>query len=198
MNFNQTICDKLKTNDYRLVVGEYLDASVFILLTAEPNPKIGLVKRSKDVSLHPGEIALPGGMYDKSDSSLIDTAYRETYEEVFISKNDIQLLGKMGHYLTSTNIRVTPYIGFINPSNTPTPASREIDKVYMVPISKLIEQSYSGNQEIHINDKKNLTEYFVFEDITIWGVTGRIICEFLNKCYDTNYQIKNLPDGMLS
>ena len=61
----------------------FLEASVLIpILTFKKDLEILLTKRSNNLKNHPGQIAFPGGKKDKSDSSPIETALRETQEEV--------------------------------------------------------------------------------------------------------------------
>jgi len=45
---------------------------------------------------HSGEVSFPGGSEEPGDKSMIDTALRETYEEMGIERNRIEVLGQIG------------------------------------------------------------------------------------------------------
>ncbi len=57
-------------------------------------PSILLTKRSIYLKNHAGEISFPGGKFSPStDKSFLDTAIRETYEEIGIKINKKQIIG---------------------------------------------------------------------------------------------------------
>ena len=71
----------------------FLEASVLIpILTFKKDLEILLTKRSNNLKNHPGQIAFPGGKKDKSDSSSIETALRETQEEVGLNPKNVEII----------------------------------------------------------------------------------------------------------
>ncbi len=59
-------------------------------------------------------ISFPGGMRDREDESLCDTALREVEEEIHLEKNCVQMLGHLHDVPDrSRTIRVRPFIGFV-------------------------------------------------------------------------------------
>ena len=67
-------------------------AAVAVALTDEAEPHLLLIRRSLNLSLHPGEIALPGGKLEPTDANLAAAALREAWEEVALPPAEFQLL----------------------------------------------------------------------------------------------------------
>ena len=64
-------------------------SAVLILLHPDKeNIYISLIKRVTDGSKHSGQIALPGGKFEKEDTNITETALRETEEEIGQAKID--------------------------------------------------------------------------------------------------------------
>ena len=72
--------------------------------------KLLLTKRSNSLELHPGEISLPGGRKDKDDFDLRDTALRELEEEVGIHRDQVEIVGELGFFVTNSNFKIFAFI----------------------------------------------------------------------------------------
>ena len=58
-------------------------ASVLIpLLESEGETYVMLTRRSSEMRSHPGQISFPGGKQDSDDEDPLQTALRETHEEI--------------------------------------------------------------------------------------------------------------------
>lgn len=142
------------------------------------------IKRS-DVEWDPfsGHMAFPGGKNEKEDKDLLETAYRETLEETGIDlKINGQLLGRLDdckpNNPTARNIVVTPYISYLDKKVSIIP-NYEVDEALWIPISHLKDES---NLEIlyKSRDGKIIEDYnYRFNDYVIWGMTGRVLHQFL-------------------
>ncbi|KAJ7257945.1 NUDIX hydrolase domain-like protein [Mycena haematopus] len=89
-------------------------------------PGILLQVRSRSMRTHSGEVSFPGGKVDESlDLSLLDTALRETFEEMSIPKDKIELLGSIGPPEKSLRgDTVWPFVGFVH-KNTERSSTNE-------------------------------------------------------------------------
>ena len=137
-----------------------------------------LTRRTEDVQTHKGQISFPGGMREDNED-LAQTALRETFEEVGIEENRIEILGRFHDYLSITRFRVTPFAGFINGPFTTIPQIREVAEILRVPFgvftdpSRLrIEKNISTNLEPNVY-------FYSYGAHQIWGLTARIIKEFI-------------------
>src|SRR5512137_1207762 len=91
-----------------------------------------LTRRTEEVETHKGQISFPGGMRHDGES-LEGTALRETFEEVGIEEGRIEILGRFNEYLSSTNSRVAPFVGFLGAPFVPRPQESEVAEILYVP-----------------------------------------------------------------
>src|SRR5262245_55198824 len=98
-----------------------------------------LTKRSDGLPTHKGQIAFPGGRMDAKDPDEIATALRESYEEIGIRPNDVQILGKLDQMTAGYGFVVTPIVGVIPPRCAFRIDAMETAAVASVPIDSLMK-----------------------------------------------------------
>ncbi len=138
-----------------------------------------LTRRTEEVQTHKGQISFPGGMRE-GEENLLKTALRETFEEVGIEERSIETLGRFHDYLSITGYRVTTFVGFISGPVTVKPHVREVAEVLQVPIRIFLDP---GRLRIEKSTRmKNEPElyYYSYGSHEIWGLTARIIKDFLD------------------
>lgn len=138
-----------------------------------------LTKRSDRVEHHKGQISFPGGMCDPTDETFLATALRETYEEIGIKPEDVEVLGTLDDARTSTGFLITPFVGLI-PYPYPLKLSLdEVAEVIHVPLSFLLDLTNFKEERI----EKDGTVYHIFscsyKEHWIWGATAKIIKRFV-------------------
>ena len=160
-------------------------AAVMVLLY----PKDGeycilLNKRSEQVEHHKGEISFPGGARDPEDRDSLETALRETEEEMGIKRGDITVLGEMDEVATRSGFRVQVFAGTIGFPYTFNPSAIEIAEVLEFPIPALLDPA-NRRTETRWEDGKPVTSYsYVHEEHVVFGATARILqrcIEFLEE-----------------
>lgn len=138
------------------------------------------IRRSTDGGVHSGQIGFPGGQQEPTDDNLLETALRETYEEVGIAPSTIIPLGALSPvYIAVSNFEVAPFVGFWH---SPSPLSLSINEVEMaieLPIAKLFDPSTKTNVNLRTpaNLYRNVNAYGPSKDIVIWGATALMIAE---------------------
>jgi len=90
------------------------------------------------MNTHSGQIAFPGGKVDPEDGSKQATALREAQEEVGLDARHVQVVGELPTYVTGTSFWVTPVVGLVSPDFRLRPNSEEVDDVFEVPLSFLM------------------------------------------------------------
>ncbi len=118
-----------------------------------------------------GDIGLPGGKHKLEDGNLLNTAIRETLEEVNIDLRKHKLLGDLP-YVTSSifrNLKIKPFIFFLE-GNEKIKKGEEIEQVFWIPLSSL------QKKRIMISKIKKRRMAFIYNDLVIWGLTFRILC----------------------
>lgn len=138
-----------------------------------------LIKRSNYSGVHSGQISLPGGKFDKNDSSLKETALRECGEELGINidlKKDLFALTPL--YIPPSNFIVTPYLAYENFYPKFNPDSREVALHIEISIEEL--KKLKIEKKILINEYQNdsLIPCYTYKGHIIWGATAMILSEF--------------------
>lgn len=138
------------------------------------NGKLGLLYtlRSNKVSMNRGQVSFPGGMKDKKDSTLEDTALRETEEELNITKNNIQIWGS-GNLIKRKHISVMPVLGFIGnvEPNSLKINKNEVEEAFVQPLEKLCDPNLCRYTQFRSN--YTLPTYLGGSH-KIWGLTAVI------------------------
>ncbi|MCF2946596.1 CoA pyrophosphatase [Paraglaciecola aquimarina] len=141
--------------------------------------------RAKHLKHHGGQISFPGGKQETSDSNLLDTALRETAEEVGIQREQIDIIGQLPVYRTITGFEVTPYIGFVTPTSKLILDENEVHSTFEVPLEFLIDQT---NHFVHMVNRKNIPHpvYFIpWQEHNIWGATAAFVRTLSNHLQHT-------------
>jgi 8-oxo-dGTP pyrophosphatase MutT (NUDIX family) len=156
--------------------------SVVILLYEEDGRiKFPLIKRPTYNGAHSNQVSLPGGKAEPSESYL-QTALRETEEEIGINRHEIRVVGTLSDLLViPSNFLVTPVIAFAQQPKF-VPDQREVVKILHADLNLFLEGK-------NIREKKFVapggfelqTPYFSLEDEEeemVWGATAMILNEF--------------------
>lgn len=136
-------------------------------------------KRTEHLRQHAGQISFPGGRRDPQDQDLLETALRESEEEIGLARSDVQVLGELDDMMTVTQYRITPYVGVIPYPYQYRVNADEIDRLLEIPLSKLSDPTILQIQyREFFRDKIPVYYYHVGAD-SIWGATARIVKNFL-------------------
>ena len=165
---------------------KYKKAGVLILLKKDIGSnefRILFTKRSSKLSTHSGEVSFPGGMWEEKDSSLFDTVMRESNEEIGLKKNNVMDLGRMNYLLSRHKVEVNPFVGYLE-NNQELIGNFEIDEIFDVPVSFLLNNNNILYKEFKRNDLRISMPSWVYNGNRIWGLTALITADFLNMCFD--------------
>jgi len=141
---------------------------------------IVFTKRSDNVRYHKGEISFPGGVFDERDLELERTALRETYEEIGLSENDVQIIGVLDDIITITQFIVTPFVGLFSYPYPFKLSLFEIAELIEVPVSALRNENCFSEREIIRGTQKEVVLTYQYQHHIIWGATARILKQFLD------------------
>lgn len=138
-------------------------------------PSVLLTRRAARLKHHPGQISFPGGKQDEGDASPLAAALREADEEIGLPSDRVTILGQFDSHETVTNFLVTPFVGLIDPDFEPRIDRTEVDEVFEVPLSFLVDPA---NLQIHqFTRLGHQRSYFAipFGPHYIWGATARML-----------------------
>ena len=154
----------------------FLEASVLIpILTFKKDLEILLTKRSNNLKNHPGQIAFPGGKKEKFDSSPIETALRETEEEVGLSQHLVEIVASLPTHKTATGFIINPYIGIISQPFKETLRCGEVDEVFTVPFDHILNEKNFSIQTRKWNGAQRKYYAVPYGPYYVWGATARIL-----------------------
>jgi mutator protein MutT len=149
-------------------------AAVLIGIVEHDEPTVLLTQRAAHLSDHPGQVAFPGGKIDKGETPL-EAAMREAYEEVGLEKSFVDPVGYLDVYVTSRNYRIVPTLAHVRPGFDLTLNTQEVDNVFEVPLSFLMNPA---NHQRQSRDYRGVKRHFwamPFGERYIWGVTAGIL-----------------------
>ena len=154
----------------------FLEASVLIpILTFKKDLEILLTKRSNSLKNHPGQIAFPGGKKDQIDSSPIETALRETQEEVGLNPKNVEIIASLPSHKTATGFVIKPYLGLINQPFSETLRQGEVDEIFTVPYEYILNEKNFSIQTRKWNGSQRSYYVVPYGPYYIWGATARIL-----------------------
>ncbi|NLK38541.1 MAG: CoA pyrophosphatase [Epulopiscium sp.] len=189
-------------------IGKYLHASVMVLLFPV-NGRLHILfsKRSLQLKHQPGDICFPGGRQEGNETPL-ETALRETWEELGIPSHCIQVLGQTDYIITTAGAIVTPFVGYVrNVSIDDIPFnSDEVEDIFTVPISYFKEtepeihylylqptteddfpyEYIFGGKEYPFARPKVPELFYHYCGKVIWGMTAMITHHVVNLLYPSN------------
>ncbi len=150
-------------------------ATLMLLVEKEQGVEMLLTRRAMHLKKHSGQISFPGGRIDKEDASAEQAALRETFEEIGIASNSIQLLGQLPDFFTGTGFLMKPFVGMLKPDYVLSINREEVDEVFSVPLSFLLNPNHHFLHKVTVDE--GLREYFSmpWQDYFIWGATAAVI-----------------------
>jgi len=154
-------------------------AAVLILLYLVDNEiYFFLTKRTDELKHHKGQISLPGGTQEGNEK-LIDTALRETQEEIGINKTSISIIGTITPlFVPVTGFMIYPFIGYSLNKLNPKPDPVEVATIFSVNISDLLNKENQTTEQRNIRGYDVQVPYFKLNDYQVWGATSMILSEF--------------------
>ena len=145
------LSDRLKRSPSPGINGrdEYLQTAVIALLAGEGDD-LALVFEKRSAKIRQGgEICFPGGRFDpQHDSSFMDTALRETSEELGIPESSIEVFGALDTVLAPMGTLVEAFVGRTDLAPEQfKPNPDEVERAFTVPLSfflKTIPEEYAA------------------------------------------------------
>lgn len=154
------------------------------------------IRRSKnEKDRHSGQVAFPGGACDKNDTDAIDTALRETREEVGIRRDKIRIVGVLPDYETISYFRVTPVVGLLQWPCTMKLQESEVARAFTIPLDWLLDSSHYELRERRPNEhdkkqtaadttrepgRRQIAYFDEYDGELLWGASARITLNFLH------------------
>lgn len=163
--------------EFRLPEGRKLRAAgVLVPVQLAPGgARVILTKRSSALKHHPGQIAFPGGKVDDTDTDVVAAALREAHEEIGLAPSNVQVLGTLAGHETVTGFDVIPVLGHVRDDFEPRPEPGEVDEVFSVPLSHLMDPAHYSIQYRRWRGQRRYYFTVPYGPYYVWGATARIL-----------------------
>ena len=139
-----------------------------------------LTRRSDELRHHRGEISFPGGRVEESES-LVEAALREAHEEIALDPGDVRVIGRLDPHATFvSNSLIVPIVGVVRGRPVFRAQTGEVSRILVVPLRDLADDA-SYHNEWWVSPRGTLNiHFFLLDDETIWGATGRILRQLID------------------
>jgi 8-oxo-dGTP pyrophosphatase MutT (NUDIX family) len=140
-----------------------------------------LVRRSeREGDPWSGHMALPGGHAQPEDADLLQTARRETLEEVGIDLASAELLGQLDDVspMRSSDMTVRPFVFWAESPHRIT-LSEEVAEVLWVPLDALASDALRTTREVQVRGSTLRVPAYVIDERVVWGMTYHLLERFL-------------------
>lgn len=142
-----------------------------------------LTQRTDHLNDHPGQISFPGGRAEARDDGPVDTALRETEEEIGLERRHIEVVGLLDVYETVTGFSVTPVVGLVTPGFSLTLDEFEVAEAFEVPLAFVLDPD---NHERHSRVYNGIERHYYvlpYEGHHIWGATAGMLVNLYRRLH---------------
>ena len=156
-------------------------AAVAIVCVRDPDALLLIRRSERDGDPWSGQLALPGGRHGAADQSLLETAIRETREEVGFELSADTLAGTLDDLVPMTvqlpRIKVRPFVFLLDQRPVLFP-NIEVAASWWVPVDDLLVSGVYGNYEVRAGDFVMTRPGYRLAEGVVWGMTERILTPF--------------------
>jgi 8-oxo-dGTP pyrophosphatase MutT (NUDIX family) len=150
-------------------------AAVLVPFVLGEPPAVLLTKRNERLRRHAGQVSFPGGRIDPGDADATAAALREAWEEIALDPARVEVLGRLGDFLTGTGFRITPVVGLIPPGLTLRPEPDEVAAAFEFPLHVLLDPRAPRREVQERNGIVREVWVWPHPEHYIWGATAAIL-----------------------
>jgi 8-oxo-dGTP pyrophosphatase MutT (NUDIX family) len=134
-----------------------------------------LTLRTDHLHAHAGQVSFPGGRVEPGDHDLIDTALRETEEEIGLDREHVEVIALLAPYDTMTGFRITPVVGIVRPGFELELDAFEVAAAFEVPIAHALDIARYQRKAYDYQGKQRSFYVLDHDERYIWGATAGIL-----------------------
>lgn len=157
------------------------ESAVMVLLhPADGMLRTTLIVRPRYDGVHSGQVAFPGGRREPGDKDLEDTATREMQEEIGVSRNGLEVMGRLSNvYIPPSRSLVTPFVAHIPSPPVYLPDPREVAEVFDASIEEVLDPAALGRTQRYIDIVRSEASVPCFNlgGHEVWGATAMMLWE---------------------
>lgn len=140
-----------------------------------------LIKRSAKMKIHAGQIGFPGGRLETVDKTPMETALRETTEEIGLPASRIEIIGKLSPlYVSVSNFLIHPFVGWTNKEPTFPINRHEVEKLLFFPLLSFLQKPWVEQVDLPTFSGHAVVPCIPFQNEFVWGATAMILFELVD------------------
>lgn len=156
-------------------------AVLLCICRREEGDRILLTRRTDLVEHHRGEISFPGGAREPADRDLLETALRETEEEIGLDKNRVNVLGRLDDFVSVHGYHVSPFVGAFPGPETFRIDRNEIAELLEMPVSVFLDPEVFRVEDWTWQGRREPVFFFSVGNHEVWGLTAAILRQFFER-----------------
>jgi 8-oxo-dGTP pyrophosphatase MutT (NUDIX family) len=151
-------------------------ATLLLIYPAAGELVIPLTVRHPELPSHAGEISLPGGAVDPSDTGAEDTALREAHEEIGLAREAVRILGRLDPvWIPVSNFELVPVVAVADVRPPFTPRPEEVAELVELPLERLLVTGGISEEDITLPEVTLRTGVYRWAGHRVWGATARTL-----------------------
>lgn len=145
----------------------------------ERQTRLLLILRKVYQGVHSNQIGFPGGKVERIDKDLMDTALRETHEEVGVPPSDVEVIKELSEvYIPPSNFLVRPFMGIYHNPQPFIKEEAEVERLVEVYLRDFLDDSNHIQEILSTSYAKNINvPAFKLNGYTVWGATAMMMSE---------------------
>ncbi|MDC7993831.1 NUDIX hydrolase [Altibacter sp. HG106] len=138
-----------------------------------------LILRKTYKGVHSNQVGFPGGKVEPEDTSLEDTALRETEEEVGVPIASVEVVTALTDiYIPPSHYVVQPYLGITRKRPQFIAQEEEVEALIEVPVREFLDPEVLIEQQITTSYATNIqVPAFLLGGHVVWGATAMMLNE---------------------
>ena len=138
-----------------------------------------LILRKTYQGVHSNQIGFPGGKSEEEDRDIMQTALRETHEEVGVPPQQVSIIKSMSEiYIPPSNFEVQPFVGLYEDPKPFVLQESEVESLVEVSLADFMDDAKVFTQKLSTSYAKNIdVPAFKLNGYTVWGATAMMLSE---------------------
>lgn len=193
------IKEKLNSKESYINGWEKMKRASIIIPLIDINEEVYILfqVRAKKLKSQPGDVCFPGGKIDKCETPN-EAALREINEELGLK--DVEIIKEMDILIRHDGMIIHPFVAKVNNIEELEINEDEVDEVFYVPLSYLLEYSpmevrnklivergedfpyhlIKSGKNYKFKTGEYISTFYQYKAYVIWGITASMLKDFVN------------------
>jgi 8-oxo-dGTP pyrophosphatase MutT (NUDIX family) len=148
------------------------------MVVRDDGVRVLLTQRTAHLHDHAGQISFPGGRVAADDAGPIAAALRESFEEVGLAPDAVDVIGTLPEYLTASSYRVTPVVGLVERLPQLQLDAFEVADAFEVPLDFLMDPANHERRLVEFGGMRRTFYAMPYTSVRryfIWGATAAML-----------------------